>query len=1356
MRKRTKNALRFSAMAVLALAAVASAAPTAQSGPPRRPGTTGGSGISPVADAYVSAVKPRANYGGATRLKTEGSPVLRGYLRFDVRNLTSTVTRATLRLYDTSKSSIGYDVRGVADNTWDESTVVYANAPAPSSSSVGTSGPYAGGSWTSVDVTPLVTGNGSVSFALTTVSMTSLSVASRESGSTSPLLDIETAPVPDTTPPSAPTSFSVTGATSSSVSVSWAPSTDNVGVVNYELHRDATKAGVASATNYTFGGLTCGTSYTLTVEAVDAAGNHSIPAGLVAATSACPDNLPPTAPSSLTVTGATASSISLFWGPSFDDVGVAGYNVYKNGTKVTSTPGPPYTASSLSCATNYTFGVSAYDAAGNESPVTTVPASTSACGDTTAPTAPSNLAATGATATSIALSWSPSTDNVGVTGYGEYLNGNQVASGASTSYTFTGLTCGTAYTLGVDAYDAAANRSAKASTVASTSACPSTGPQIKYRFAYSNGPDQSMMPQLGYNLIDVATKSEADATPPGTLGQVWLWDYDNTTCNWELDDATISARVSAMANDPKVAGFYFANESDPIQCPNAIQQHRDRNALIKSLAPTKYTILAVDSNWREHFATQVPMWKGVADYIDYNPYICYVGKPCDFAWLDTVLKAAEANGNPYFIALQAFSEGSEWRWPTGAEEKQMLDRLKDPSLSLLRGYMTFSWNWNNDPLLNHPDVLQAIQDFNLGTSSTSDTTPPTAPTALTKTASTTTSVSLSWTASTDNVGVTGYNVYRDGVLLGSTSTTSYTASGLTCGTSYTFAVEAKDAAGNVSGRTSVTASTSACSGPGPDTTAPTTPTALSSTGATVTSVSLSWSASTDNVAVTGYHLYRNGALITSSTQTTYTFDTLTCGTSYTFGVDAYDAAGNKSPQATLISATSPCPDTVAPTAPTTLSVTSAAATSVSVSWGASLDAVGVAGYDLFRNGTKVGTTTGTNYTFVNLTCGTSYTLGVEAFDAAGNRSTRTAIVAATAACPPAGDTQAPTSPANFSKTGGTGTSISASWSASTDNVGVTGYAVYSGTTKVGSTTATSYTFGGLSCGTSYTFGVEAYDAAGNVSVRAKLTASTDACPPPAGGDPVVTAAGDICSSATDCSGTAKLLGTIGPTRVLTLGDNAYPDGTSSDYSSYYAPNWGQYKSITSPAPGNHDYHTSGGSGYFGYFGSQAPAEYYSFDVGSWHLISLNGEIGISSGSAQETWLKNDLAAHSNKCTLAYWHEPRFSSGAEHGNDSSFDPFWRDLYAAGADVVLSGHDHEYERFAPQNPSGAADANGIREFVVGTGGASHYTFASPVANSEVRDNTSYGVLKLTLHSGSYDWQFVPVAGASFTDSGSTACH
>jgi hypothetical protein len=314
---------------------------------------------------------------------------------------------------------------------------------------------------------------------------------------------------------------------------------------------------------------------------------------------------------------------------------------------------------------------------------------------------------------------------------------------------------------------------------------------------------------------------------------------------------------------------------------------------------------------------------------------------------------------------------------------------------------------------------------------------------------------------------------------------------------------------------------------------------------------------------------------------------------------------------------------------------------------------------------------------------------------------------------------------------------------------------------VGSTPGTNYTFGSLTCGTSYTLGVEAYDAVGNHSTRATVGAATAACasppPPPSSGDPVITAAGDICGSSTDCAATANLLDSLNPTAVLTLGDNAYNDGSLTEYNSYYKPNWGRQDGKIYPAPGNHEFHTANAQGYRDYFGARAPALYYSYDLGAWHLISLPGDdtMSASAGSAQEVWLKADLAAHPSQCILAYWHEPRFSSGAEHGSDSTFDPIWRDLYAAGADVVLNGHDHEYERFAPQNPSGVADPKGIREFVVGTGGVSHYTFGAPVANSEVRDNTSFGVLKLTLHSGGYDWQFVPAAGSSFTDSGSGSC-
>jgi len=258
---------------------------------------------------------------------------------------------------------------------------------------------------------------------------------------------------------------------------------------------------------------------------------------------------------------------------------------------------------------------------------------------------------------------------------------------------------------------------------------------------------------------------------------------------------------------------------------------------------------------------------------------------------------------------------------------------------------------------------------------------------------------------------------------------------------------------------------------------------------------------------------------------------------------------------------------------------------------------------------------------------------------------------------------------------------------------------------------------------------------------------------------VFVGAGDIadCSSSGD-EATAALLDNIAGS-VFTLGDNAYSSGTPTEFSSCYDPTWGRHKSRTYPSPGNHDYNTSGAAGYFGYFGAAAGPSgrgYYSFDLGSWHIISLNSEVSMSAGSAQEQWLRADLAASTKQCTLAYWHKPRFSSGTSHGSMVEAQPLWQALYDHGAEIVMSGHDHEYERFAPQTPSGAPDAaKGIREFVVGTGGRNHDAVGTPIQNSEVSNDNTFGVLKLTLGSGTYSWQFVP-AGGSFTDSGSGTCH
>ena len=277
------------------------------------------------------------------------------------------------------------------------------------------------------------------------------------------------------------------------------------------------------------------------------------------------------------------------------------------------------------------------------------------------------------------------------------------------------------------------------------------------------------------------------------------------------------------------------------------------------------------------------------------------------------------------------------------------------------------------------------------------------------------------------------------------------------------------------------------------------------------------------------------------------------------------------------------------------------------------------------------------------------------------------------------------------------------------------------------------------------------------------------------GDPVIVAAGDlVCGpgtpAGTPCkhAETAALVTSIAPAAALLLGDIQYESGTLSDFNTYYQPTWGVHKAITWPAPGNHEYQTAGASGYFDFYngigvqtgraGTRGQG-YYSFNVGAWHIIALNSNCssigGCGVGSLQERWLRADLAANPVACTLAYWHHPLFSSG-EHGNNPVMQSLWQTLYDFGADLVLAGHDHNYERFGAQTATGAGEpTRGVRSFVVGTGGKELRTIAVVKANSELRNANSLGLLKLTLHASSFDWQFVPIPGHTLNDAGSASC-
>lgn len=285
--------------------------------------------------------------------------------------------------------------------------------------------------------------------------------------------------------------------------------------------------------------------------------------------------------------------------------------------------------------------------------------------------------------------------------------------------------------------------------------------------------------------------------------------------------------------------------------------------------------------------------------------------------------------------------------------------------------------------------------------------------------------------------------------------------------------------------------------------------------------------------------------------------------------------------------------------------------------------------------------------------------------------------------------------------------------------------------------------------------------------------ATDGEPPtPEASDPeatdgpraVLVGAGDIaeCSGGADTA-TSDLVESVGGI-VFTLGDNAYENGTFAEFRDCYGPTWGRpaIKDRTMPVAGNHDYNTGGAAGYFRYFGAAAgdPDEgWYAYDAGTWRVYALNSNCdaigGCGAGSAQQRWLREDLAANPRGCVAAMWHHPRFSSG-EHGNHAVMADLWRTLQDAGAELVLAGHDHSYERFGPQDASGRADERGLVEMVVGTGGRDPHAFRDPQPNSLVRASPVFGVMRLELRPGGYSFEFLAVPGGDFTDTGSGACH
>ena len=618
---------------------------------------------------------------------------------------------------------------------------------------------------------------------------------------------------------------------------------------------------------------------------------------------------PPGAPASFAVTGSTASTISVAWAAV---VGATEYDVTANGTFAGKTATTSFTVGGLACSTAYKLAVTAKNAAGKNSKASTLTTSTAPCSDATPPSPPAGLTETSATQTSATVAWASSTDNVAVAGYGVFVDGASVGTTAATTYSVSGLTCGSTHTVAVDAFDSAGNHSTRASMSASTSVCSDTTPPTVSVTAPAGGATVSgTVPVTASASDNVAVasvefwvdgaKKATDTSAPYS----YSWDTTqvlggpHTILVKALDPSNNSASTNAgvtVSNSPCVTSS-ASWQNTAMLSPNgtfdvsfdATPSAGNVDAVTGlSAAPAlAYTDLAVIARFNS---------SGSIDAINGGGYAAANTVP--YAGGSTYHFRAAVNVPSHTYSLYVT--------PPGKPETPV---ALNYAFRTGQGAVTALSNWAVTA------GVGSHQTCALAVTNPTDMTAPSTPAGLAKTNSTQTSLTFSWTASTDNVGVTGYTVYVNGAASSAAAGTSRTISSLACGTTYTIGVDAYDSAGNHSAQTSTTMATSACPG---DTTPPSTPTNLHQSGSTATSVTVSWTASTDNVGVTGYGAYVNGTLAGSPTTTSYTFNGLTCGTSYTLAVDASDAAGNRSAQTSTTLSTNACPDTTPPSTPTGL------------------------------------------------------------------------------------------------------------------------------------------------------------------------------------------------------------------------------------------------------------------------------------------------------------------------------------------------------------------------------------------------------------------------------------------------------
>jgi len=860
----------------------------------------------------------------------------------------------------------------------------------------------------------------------------------------------------DETPPTIPPNFTATAVSGTQINLAWGTSTDNRGVTGYHIWRcqgtSCTGIYTAFPNEHSFPdtGRPPATAYTYQITAFDAAGNQSDAATATATTW---DTVAPSQVTSLTAVASSGSQIDLTWSAATDNVAVTGYSVeYCSGAgcsnfSVLANPtAASYSATGLSQGTSYSFRVRAKDAFPNYGAYSST--ATAATPDTTAPSTPTNLSAATASGTQINLSWTASTDNVGVAGYSVERcmgagcsNFAEVATPASAGYSATGLAQATSYSFRIRAYDGRPNYSGYTG-VASATTQDNTAPSVP-------------------------TGVTASATSPSSINLSWTASSDNvgvTAYHIErcqgagcANFAEVTTTTSTSWNDtglPDATTFRYQ-----VRAQDAFPNYSGYSAIASAATPDGTAPSAPGSlSATAASGTQINLsWTASTDNVGVTSYSlerCAGASCTNFAEIAAPTSAGFSDTGA--------TNGTTYRYQVRARDAVP--------------------NWSS-----YSSIASAT---------TPDTQPPSAPSGLGAAMVSATQINLSWTASTDNVGVAAYSVERcqgagcsNFVEVGTPTSASFSSTGLAPGVTYLFRVRARDAVPLYSGYSGTASATTAT-----DTQAPTAPTGVTVTGTSVTQVSLGWTASTDNVAVTGYTIERcAGGSCTPSSQvgtsstTSYNDTGLAPNTTYRYQIKAQDAVPNTSSPSSIVSATTPA-DTTPPTAPGSLWAAATSATQISLTWTASVDDVVITGYEVQRcqgagctTFAAIATPAGTSFNDAGLAPNTTYRYQVRARDAVPNWSATSAIASAATQA----DTQAPSAPANVRSTSTSGTQVNLAWDPSTDNVGVTGYKVErcqgSGCTsfaQIATPATTSYNDNTLTQYTAYRYQVRANDAAG--------------------------------------------------------------------------------------------------------------------------------------------------------------------------------------------------------------------------------------------------------------------------------------